>query len=175
MSPTLRTSIAMGAGQGSSMQDGAGTRMPSAPPYDAAGPGLPELTSKPGSGLETSTETTNLDGSSIRAAKNTASPASPEGAGYSAAPLLQAKACYKAGRYQRGLDVLTGVQKTHEVTFWKAQLESKLGNLEYAVNLYTELRDDASAGKYTDLAKDQIEFLEWRQEFEGNQKAGDTK
>lgn len=100
---------------------------------------------------------------------------SPEGKGYSANPLLQARACFRAKRYQQGLDLLVGAPKGAEVTFLKAQLETKLGNLNEAISLYTLLKEDAESASFAAKAADELAFLVWRRDYEQKGAKGNTK
>ncbi|MFT4709306.1 MAG: hypothetical protein ACI9D0_000027 [Bacteroidia bacterium] len=165
MSSNLRTAISMGSGNaGSTPADGG--FQPS--PVD-----LP--TSKP-----TQDGATNTNNPSTTEVAPKAEPAttvkadSPEGAGYSANPLRQAQACFRAKRYQQGLDLLVGAHKSAEVTYWKARLSEKLGKWSQAIDLYTELKDDATAGVYAKQAEQQLEFVIWQRDFE-KKSAGDSK
>ncbi|MDG1499211.1 MAG: hypothetical protein P8N31_06595 [Planctomycetota bacterium] len=98
----------------------------------------------------------------------------PEGKGYSANPLRQAQACFRAKRYQQGLDLLAGAPKSAEVTYWKARLSEKLGKWDHAIDLYTGLKDDTNAGVYAAQAEQQLEFVIWQRDFEKKTK-GDSK
>jgi hypothetical protein len=178
MSTTLRTSIAVGSG---SSNGGRSAFAPGETGPVATYPLPTETGTETGavdearSSNSTATETgPKISTTDSTNKKPTPAPAaqSPEGKGYSANPLLQAKACYRAKRYQQGLDLLVGASKSAEVTFWKARLEDKLGNLDEAIRLYTLLKDDMAAGEYAAKAESELEFLVWRRDYETK---GDSK
>ncbi|MDF1799710.1 MAG: hypothetical protein P1V81_11075 [Planctomycetota bacterium] len=107
------------------------------------------------------------EGSSAKAETTNATPArSPEGKGYSANHMRQAKACFRAARYQQGIDILTTLESSAEVDYWHARCLEKLGLIDEAVALYqvVEVADDA--GILASSAKRDREFAEWRREFE---------
>lgn len=172
MSSTLRTSIAMSSG---SLNSGSATAAPGFNAPITTGPTIvgPEAGSTPVAGstdapdsMPTLFDTTANVSTNTTKPKATPAVQSPEGKGYSANPLLQAKACFRAKRYQQGLDLLVGAPKSAEVTYWKAQLEDKLGNLDEAIRLYTLLKDDTTAGEFATKAEDEVKFLTWRRDYE---------
>ena len=157
MSSNMRTAISMGSGNvASTPTDGVAKPTPKGEP-----------TSKP---TEDEADAGDSIGSKEPEPKGEV-PApesidSPEGKGYSANPLRQAQACFRAKRYQQGLDLLVGAPKSPEVTYWKARLSEKLGKWSHAIDLYTELKDDATAGVYAEQAEQQLEFVIWQRDFE---------
>ena len=91
---------------------------------------------------------------------------SPEGQGYSANPLRQAKACFRAGRYQQGVDILEGVAAFPEGDYWRAKCLDRLGRTEEAIVLWQAVAVDEDAGPVAALAERDAEFAAWRLEFE---------
>ena len=158
MSSNMRTAISMGSGT-----------LASTPADGVKQPGpVTEPTTQPATTTDESASdsTTTIEDAPKSEPKTTPKSDSPEGEGYSANPLRQAQACFRAKRYQQGLDLLVGAPKSAEVTYWKARLNEKMGNWNHAIDLYTELKDDAAAGVYADQAKQQLEFVIWQRDFE---------
>ncbi len=91
---------------------------------------------------------------------------SPEGKGYSANPLRQAQACFRAGRYQQGLDVLEAVTPFTEGDYWRAKLLDRLGRTDEALELFRAVEVAEDAGPLAAAAKRDAEFAVWRAEFE---------
>lgn len=163
MSSNLRTAISMGSGNVGSTPDGGVTvTEPVKDPTEMS------------TGDQVATDDKPADTKPKAEPAATNSPDSPEGKGYSADPLRQAQACFRAKRYQQGLDLLVGAPKSAEVTYWKARLSEKLGKWSHAIDLYTELKDDATAGVYAEQAEQQLEFVIWQRDFEKKTK-GDSK
>jgi len=90
---------------------------------------------------------------------------SPEGKGYSANPLRQAKACYRAGRYQQGLDILEAVTPFTEGDYWRAKLLDRLGRTEEALELFRSVEIAEDAGALAESAKQDAELAEWLRDF----------
>ena len=120
-----------------------------------ADPGYPAGT-KPERGPEP-TETGAAPGGKDEAATpapNAGQPSpSPEGKGYSANPLRQAKACFRAGRYQQGLDILEAVTPFTEGDYWRAKLLDRLGRTDEALLLFASVEVAEDAGPLAAAAK----------------------
>ena len=125
-----------------------------------ADPGYPAGT-KPERGPEP-TETGAAPGGKDEAATpapNAGQPSpSPEGKGYSANPLRQAKACFRAGRYQQGLDILEAVTPFTEGDYWRAKLLDRLGRTDEALLLFASVEVAEDAGPLAAAAKRDAEF-----------------
>ncbi len=95
----------------------------------------------------------------------------PDPDGYSADPVRQARACYKAGLYERGLLVLAGEVLTPEGQYWKARLLEMLERTDEALEVYKRViaSDDPELSK---RAQGDLDFLEWRVALQRKPKAG---
>jgi len=125
-------------------------------------PAAKDSTKSTGDNAQGETNETSSEGST-----SSDTPArSPEGKGYSANHLRQAKACFRAGRYQQGIDILTAMEANAEVNYWHARCLEKLGLIDEAVVLYQAVEVADDAGDLAVSAKRDREFAEWRREFE---------
>ena len=86
--------------------------------------------------------------------------------GYSADPLRQAQACYRAGRYDQGVTILATVDPSPTVNYWKARLFEKTGRITEAIELFQQVETNDAAGELRESAKREREFAEWRRDFE---------
>lgn len=84
---------------------------------------------------------------------------------YSADPLLHAQACYRAGMYQRGVDVLQGDDSSPAV-YWRARCLEQLGRLDQAVDLYQKLAARSEDPTWSQRAQANLEFVRWKQQFD---------
>ncbi len=90
----------------------------------------------------------------------------PEGKGYSAHPLRQAQACFRASRFQRGVEILEAAPASTEADYWRARCLEKLDRLEEAIALYESVELAEDAGDLADAAAGDREFAEWRLGFQ---------
>lgn len=136
---------------------------PSSSTPTTSGPSMTGPTSEPSlvamGGDEQADPTTSVD------ASDPSNP-SPEGNGYSAHPLRQAQACYRAGRFEKGIELLAVVDPNPEVNYWKARLYEKVGRTKEAIRMYNKVELDEAAGDLREAAKREREFAEWREAFE---------
>ncbi|HVS18482.1 MAG TPA: tetratricopeptide repeat protein [Planctomycetota bacterium] len=101
-------------------------------------------------------------------------PAKPAGAqarrfeseGYAADALRLAKAYYKQGRWNEALELLEGRERTAAETYWRARCLEKLGRDGEAVGAYEAVVADPNAGENAQRARQDLEFLRWRLDFE---------
>jgi tetratricopeptide (TPR) repeat protein len=91
--------------------------------------------------------------------------------GYTADPLRLAKALYRQGRWDRALAVLDGRAQQPEAAYWRARCLDKLGRFDEAAAAYEALVDDPAGGEHARRAREDLEFLRWRREFERRQEA----
>ncbi|MDP6520169.1 MAG: hypothetical protein QF411_09745 [Planctomycetota bacterium] len=101
---------------------------------------------------------------------------SMEAQGFSADPLLEAQANYRAGRYERALALLASAAAGSEVSWWRGRCLEKLGRLSEALSSFegvvaTELNATATAAEQAaharvlPRAQRDIEFLRWAIDF----------
>lgn len=95
---------------------------------------------------------------------------SPEGKGYSADPMRQAQACFRAKRYEQGLELLEAAEPSPTVSYWTARMLERLDRIDEAIELYNAIETDDDAKELHAAAKRDREFAEWRRDFE--KKAG---
>lgn len=84
---------------------------------------------------------------------------------YSADPLGQAKASYRAGRFADGLVLLDG-RKDAESMYWRARCLARLDRYDEAIETMTkviELEGDSYTGK---RAATDLEFFQWKRDFD---------
>ena len=86
--------------------------------------------------------------------------------GYTADALRLAKAYYKQGRWSDALALLNGNEATSAETYWRARCLEKLGRDDEAVRAYEAVVADPDAGEDAARARQDLEFLRWRLDFE---------
>lgn len=162
LSPTLVKALGSGqytprplsgagsAGLSASNTTGATTAQPNAPQGGETGKPLP------------SGGTDGTAASDTSSTKSTGAPVS----GYSANPLRQAQACYRAGRYEQGVKILATVEPDVTVDYWRARLLEKSGRVAEAIDLFAKVEAAEDAGALAEAAKREREFAEWRLDFE---------
>jgi tetratricopeptide (TPR) repeat protein len=89
--------------------------------------------------------------------------------GYTADPLRLAKALYRQGRWEQALSVLDGRATQPEAAYWRARCLDKLGRFDEAAAGYEALVADPEGGEHARRAREDLEFLRWRREFEQRQ------
>jgi len=152
----------------------------------------------PGEGDASVTPTTGLDDEAraqlgVRATSKPAQPAVPRGGaqstgdsarpraeasakhsfeepGYAADPLRLAKALYRKGRWDEAEKLLDGRSTEPEAAYWHARCLDKLGRLDEAISAYEALVADPAGGEHAQRAREELEFLRWRRDFEERQK-----
>jgi len=99
-----------------------------------------------------------------------APPAHAESEDYSADPVLEARACLFAGRYERGLQLVEPRKSDPEALYWKARLLEKLGRLDESIDTLQSVAK-LTDGPAKERAETDLEFLEWQRGFERRLKA----
>lgn len=148
-----------------------------------AGSGLPPLPARPGavsSGLDESTRELLRGIGRPAPVEHPApppvmepEPAAPEPeplppaepAEYTADALLQARACFRAGRFAQGIELLEPLKKDPEARYWLARCHEQLGDYDRAEELYRAVTADENAGLKAELARDHLEFLPFKRRF----------
>lgn len=92
---------------------------------------------------------------------------SAEAPGFSADPLRQAQACYRAGRYAESLALLKTIAGDVRATYWSAKALERLDRAPEAIDLYKKVAAAGDAGYLAQRAKDDFEYLEWKRDFAG--------
>lgn len=90
---------------------------------------------------------------------------SPEQAGYSADPVLEARACYFAGQHERGLSLVEPLSEDPNALYWKARLLEKAERLDEAIAALQKVLTLTGTGREAERAKTDLEFLEWKRGF----------
>lgn len=85
--------------------------------------------------------------------------------GFTADPLRLAQAYYRKGDFERAVEVLDD-QAGPEATYWTARSLEKLGRNEEAAESYRTVAALEDAGPLASRAREDLEFLNWRLEFE---------
>ncbi len=89
-----------------------------------------------------------------------------EFAGYSADALAQGKACYLAGQYERGLQLLERLPNDGPALYWKARCLEKLNRLSEAEAALEAVLLEVRDPKLQERAKSDLEFVRWKRGFE---------
>ena len=87
--------------------------------------------------------------------------------GYSADPIAQARASFRARRYAEGIALLEREEST-EALYWRARCLEKLSRTEEASALLERLLTLTQDPAETKRAKSDLEFLRWKSDFLGN-------
>jgi tetratricopeptide (TPR) repeat protein len=96
----------------------------------------------------------------------------PEHPGYSADPLLQARACFKAERFDDALKLLRSLPEGSEPLWWAGRTLDRLGRLDEAVKTFRKLLERFPDSAEAPRARTELEFLEWKLEFDRKLPAG---
>jgi hypothetical protein len=89
-----------------------------------------------------------------------------EAKGYSADPLAQAVAAYRAKRYTDALIVLGEPREDAHLWFWRARILDAVDRLDDARLAYAKVIELDPESFDAKQAAVEVEFLEWRQKFE---------
>ncbi len=83
---------------------------------------------------------------------------------YSANPLMQAQACYRAGLFARGFALLEK-DETVAGRYWRARCLERLDRLTEAAELYRAISEQEDAGSFAERASTNLEFVTWKLTF----------
>jgi len=97
---------------------------------------------------------------------------SPETEEYSADPVGQARACYRAKRYAQGFALLEKVTSGTQALYWRARCLEKLDRLDEAATDLRKVIEQTSDGFEKQRAQTDLEFIEWKKGF--LEKLGDS-
>ena len=95
-----------------------------------------------------------------------------EHVGYSADPLLQGQACYRAGLYERGIELLEPVGSPAG-QYWYGRCLERAGRLDDAITVYRKVSEAEDGGSFVERAKTNLEFVQWKARFEKKRTEGD--
>jgi len=84
--------------------------------------------------------------------------------GYSADPLLEGQACYRAGQYERGIDLLENLESIAG-QYWLGRCLERAGYLERAATVYRAVIAAEDGGSFGERAKTNLDFVEWKIRF----------
>ncbi len=84
--------------------------------------------------------------------------------GYSANPILQAEACYRAGRYEDGVALLDG-RASHEAGLLRARGLIRLDRHDEAIEILNRIIAEDADSYVAKSAQRQLEFVSWKKEF----------
>ncbi|MFT5284036.1 MAG: TolA-binding protein [Planctomycetota bacterium] len=102
-----------------------------------------------------------------------AEPESPtEHTGYSASALLQGQACYRAGQYERGVELLEN-EDSIAGQYWYGRCLERAGRLEEATEVYRAVSEAEDGGSFTERAQTNLEFVQWKTRFVEKRKEED--
>ena len=92
-----------------------------------------------------------------------------EAEGYSADPVRQARACYKAGQYERGLKLVQPLTGDYDAVYWTARMLEMLDRDAEALAAYERAAQMPLPDGKVNRAERDLEFLRWRLDFEDAQ------
>lgn len=95
--------------------------------------------------------------------------------GYSADALRLAQAYYRKGNWEDAFALLDGRAASPEEAYWRARCLDKLGRFPEAVAAYEGLVADPDGGTHAQRAREDLEFLRWRRQFEARREAARGK
>ncbi|MCC7011024.1 MAG: tetratricopeptide repeat protein [Planctomycetes bacterium] len=86
--------------------------------------------------------------------------------GFAADAFKLGRAFYRQGRYDQALVNFEGNAKNPEAQYWRARCLEKLGRTADAIVAYGQVSALPDAGFAAERAKEDLEFLQWRLEFD---------
>ncbi|MFT5289369.1 MAG: tetratricopeptide (TPR) repeat protein [Planctomycetota bacterium] len=95
-----------------------------------------------------------------------------EAGGYSANPLLEARACYRAGRFAEGASLLKNASGADAI-FWRARCNERLGQLDQAEEDLRQVLTMDPDGPLAGRAQQDLDFVKWKRGF--LERMGDRK
>ena len=84
--------------------------------------------------------------------------------GYSADPLLEGQACYRAGQYERGISLFKGLESVAG-QYWHGRCLERAGHLERAAAVYRAVSAAEDGSSFPERAKTNLDFVEWKIRF----------
>jgi hypothetical protein len=87
-----------------------------------------------------------------------------EAPGFSADPLKQGEALFRAGKYQAAIDVLRTLPDDARCQYWNARALEQLGKTSEAIALYTTVSARKDAGWAGERARTDLELLLWKRD-----------
>ena len=97
---------------------------------------------------------------------------SPDGINYTANPVLQARACFRAGLYERGATLLATAKSDPEALYWRARCYEKLNRLQEATDDLERVLETSKDEHLLSLARTDLEFVAWKKGFLEKLEAG---
>jgi tetratricopeptide (TPR) repeat protein len=147
-------------------------------PYAATGASSPSSTGMPPGAGDLTTGLTDAQRQAIMSTLQVPSQPTPTGSGagltptspagpttYTADPLGQGRACYRAGQFERGLALLEPLRTDPSAVYLKARCLEQLGRHDEALAAFKRVIELAPEGFEAGRAKSDIEFLEWKASF----------
>lgn len=122
----------------------------------AAGP-TTHGTTRPGSAGGARKSSTNGDGKNVDDGLTAFEPA-----GFSADPVLQGEALFRAARYEECLAALRKAPDDPRGQYWTGRTLELLGRVDEALDTYRKLSARKDGGWAAQRAKSDLEFLEWK-------------
>jgi tetratricopeptide (TPR) repeat protein len=103
---------------------------------------------------------------SSRSTQKTKDPKAPSGgdSAYSADPLRQGIACYRAGRYAEAFELLQPLDDATAL-YWQARTLERLERLEDAIQAMERAIQKGGEGFEQRRAETDLEFLRWKRDF----------
>ena len=81
-------------------------------------------------------------------------------------PVKLGRSYYLAERWAEGLEILARCQDDPEGRYWLARCLEKLGRVDEAIAAYQAVTEHSEQTYLTDRARNDLEFLRWKREFE---------
>lgn len=99
------------------------------------------------------------------AAAESRRPLALEGPDYSADPLRQGRAYYRAGRYAEALVLLARAGDDPQARYWRARCHEQLGHIDEALAGYEDVARLAEGTALGERSRNDHDFLSWKQAF----------
>jgi hypothetical protein len=91
-----------------------------------------------------------------------------EAPGFSADPLRQGEALFRAGKYAESITVLRTQPDDPRCQYWNARALEQLGRIDEAVAIYTTVSARKDAGWAGERARTDLELIQWKREMDSS-------
>ena len=86
--------------------------------------------------------------------------------GFVVDPVLMGRSYFRAGRYVEGAELLATHKSIPEGAYWLGRCLEKLERFNEAIEAYSSVLEPVQTGYIADRARNDMEFLKWKQEFQ---------
>lgn len=89
-----------------------------------------------------------------------------EDEGFVVDPVLLGRSYFRAGRFVEGVELLSKHKTTADGAYWLGRCLEKLERFNEAIEAYSSVLEQTQTGYIADRARNDMEFLKWKQEFQ---------